>query len=440
MLRKQIGIHMRSLTAEILSVGSELLLGDIVNTDAAFLSKQLASLGIPVYHQGVVGDNAERLTDALKTSLSRSDIVILTGGLGPTYDDITKTVTAKLFGLPLEEDAHSRDAIIGYFRDIGREMTDNNLAQALIPRGALALENHHGTAPGVRINGKISETDGEKCVIMLPGPPKELEPMFNESVLPYLRELSPYTIFSLNLHLYGIGESGAEAILREMMEKSTNPSIAPYAAEGEVRIRITARGDSREECETLCRECAETIKQGELGRYVHAESTSDDESSEVTVRHMLSLLREKNMTLGFAESCTAGMISSRVADIAGCSDVLLGGIVSYSNDIKMNILGVSTDTLENHGAVSEQCAAEMAEGARRVLGCDIALSVTGIAGPDGGSAEKPVGTVCFGISDKHSTLTSTEHFGSLSDRGRVRRLTVTNAFLKIIKHLSQQNS
>lgn len=430
---------MKSITAEILSVGTEILLGDIVNTDATFLSKQLASLGIPVYHQGAVGDNAERLAEALRLSLSRCDLVILTGGLGPTYDDITKTVTAELFGLPLEEDAHSREAIERYFRDIGREMTPNNLAQAMLPRGAVALENHHGTAPGVRINGKIDGTDGEKCVIMLPGPPKELEPMFRESVLPYLRELSPYTIFSLNLHLYGIGESGAESILREMMEMSTNPSIAPYAAEGEVRIRITARGASHEECKALCRSCAEVIKKGELGRYVHAESTSDDEASEVTVRRMLSLLREKNMTVGFAESCTAGMIASRVADIAGCSDVLCGGIVSYSNDVKMNVLGVSADTLKKYGAVSEQCAAEMAEGARRALGCDLALSVTGIAGPDGGSAEKPVGTVCFGISDKDGTLTSTEHFGSLSDRGRIRRLTVTNAFLKIIKHLSRHN-
>lgn len=430
---------MNNIKAEILSVGTELLLGDIVNTDAAFISKQLASLGIPVYHQGVVGDNAERLSAALKSSLSRAELVILTGGLGPTYDDITKSVTAELFGLPLEEDAHSKEAIIRYFRDIGREMTDNNLAQALIPRGATAIENHHGTAPGVRINGKVAGLDGEKCVIMLPGPPKELEPMFNEGVLPYLRELSPYTIFSLNLHLYGIGESGAEAILRELMQESTNPSIAPYAAEGEVRIRITARGTCREECERMCRECAESIKSGELGQYIHAESTSDDEPSEVTVRRMLSLLRERNMTVGFAESCTAGMIASRVADIPGCSDVLLGGIVSYSNDIKMNVLGVSADTLENYGAVSEQCAAEMAHGARRTLGCDIALSVTGIAGPDGGSDEKPVGTVCFGISTVDGTYTDTMHFGALSDRGRVRRLTVTNAFLKIIKHLSRHN-
>ncbi len=430
---------MKNITAEILSVGSELLLGDIINTDAAFISKQLASLGIPVYYQGVVGDNAERLTDALKSSLSRADLVILTGGLGPTYDDITKSVTASLFGLPLEEDARAKEAIIRYFNDIGREMTANNLSQALIPRGATALDNHHGTAPGVRINGKIPGLDGEKCVIMLPGPPKELEPMFDESVLPYLREISPYTIFSLNLHLYGIGESGAEAILRDMMEESTNPSIAPYAAEGEVRIRITARGTCREECEDMCRKCAEIIKSGELGRYVHAESTSYDESSEVTVRRAISLLRENHMTVGFAESCTAGMISSRVADIPGCSDVLLGGIVSYSNDVKMNVLGVSAETLKNHGAVSEECAAEMANGARRVLGCDIALSVTGIAGPDGGSDEKPVGTVFFGLSSESGTVTDTMHFGALSDRGRVRRLTVTNALLKIIKHLSHQN-
>lgn len=425
------------MTAEILSVGTELLLGDIVNTDAAFIAKKLAFLGIPLYHQSVVGDNAERLSDSLRLALSRADVVIMTGGLGPTCDDITKKVTAEVFGLPLEEHAESRRAIEGFFQDIGREMTENNLSQAMLPKGAVALANHHGTAPGVLLTGKIDGIEGERTVIMLPGPPKELEPMFNESVLPYLRERSPYTIWSLNLHLYGIGESAAEMILRPLMEESENPSIAPYAAEGEVRLRITARAESREECEALCRAMADRVRNGEIGKYIRAESSSDDESSEVTVRRMIELLREKGLTIGFAESCTAGMISARVADIAGCSDVLLGGIVSYANEVKMNVLGVSAEVLKTRGAVSEECAAQMAEGARRVLGCDIAVSVTGIAGPGGGTAEKPVGTVCFGLSDKYGTITETKHFGAFSDRGRVRRLTVTNAILKVIDRLSQ---
>lgn len=423
------------MTAEILSVGTELLLGDIVNTDAAFIAKKLAFLGIPLYHQTVVGDNAGRLADALRLALSRADVVIMTGGLGPTCDDITKSTVAEVFSLPLEEDEKSRKAIEKYFRDIGRVMTENNLSQAMLPKGAIALENHHGTAPGVIINGNAEGIDGERTVIMLPGPPKELEPMFNESVLPYLREKSPYTIFSVNLHLYGIGESGAEAILRPIMEQSENPTVAPYAAEGEVRIRITARGESRNVCETLCRDMAFRIRGGEIGKYIRAESTSDEEPSEVAVRRMIDTLREKGLTVGFAESCTAGMISSRVADIPGSSDVLLGGIVSYANEVKMNVLGVPKEVLKTYGAVSEECAAAMADGARKVLGCDIAVSVTGIAGPGGGSVEKPVGTVCFGLSDKNGTVTDTMHFGAMSDRGRVRRLTVTNAILKIIERL-----
>lgn len=425
------------MTAEILSVGTELLLGDIVNTDAAFIAKKLAFLGIPLYHQSVVGDNAGRLSDSLRLALSRADIVIMTGGLGPTCDDITKKVTAEVFGLPLEEHAESRKAIEGFFRSIGREMTENNLSQVMLPKGAKALENHHGTAPGVLLTGNVKGIEGERTVIMLPGPPKELEPMFNESVLPYLRERSPYTIWSLNLHLYGIGESAAETILRPIMEESENPSVAPYAAEGEVRIRITARGESIEECEMLCRDMAKVIRNGEIGAYIKAESTSDDEPSEATLRHMLALLRERGMTVGFAESCTAGMISARIGDIAGCSDVFVGGIVSYANEVKMNVLGVSEEVLRTHGAVSEECAAQMAEGARRALGCDIAVSVTGIAGPGGGSTEKPVGTVCFGLSDKNGTETETRRFGAFSDRGRVRRLTVTCAIMKIIDRLSK---
>jgi len=426
------------MTAEILSVGTELLLGDIVNTDTAFIAKKLAFLGIPIYHQSVVGDNAERLADSLKLALSRADIVIMTGGLGPTCDDITKKITAEVFGLPLAEHAESRRAIEGFFRAIGREMTENNLSQAMLPKGAIALENRHGTAPGVLLTGNVKGIDGVRTVIMLPGPPKELEPMFNEHVLPYLRERSPYAIWSLNLHLYGIGESAAEAILRPLMEESANPSVAPYAAEGEVRIRITAHADSIVECEKLCRDMAKIIKDGEIGAYVKAESTSEDEPSEASVRHMLSLLRQRGMTVGFAESCTAGMISARIGDIAGCSDVFMGGIVSYANEVKMNVLGVSEEILKTHGAVSEECAAQMAEGARRALGCDIAVSVTGIAGPGGGTAEKPVGTVCFGLADKDGTVTETRHFGAFSDRGRVRRLTVTAAIMKIIDRLSEK--
>lgn len=424
-------------TAEILSVGTELLLGDIVNTDAAFISKKLAQAGIPIYHQTVVGDNAQRLEEAIRTSLSRSDILILTGGLGPTCDDITKTIVAKVFDVPLELDEDAAATIKAYFDDMGRVMTENNLSQAMLPRGSVGLDNHHGTAPGVLLEGKVPELDGEKTVIMLPGPPRELEPMFNESVMPYLEKISPYTFFSLNLHLYGIGESAAEAVLRDIMNCSENPTVAPYACEADVRVRITARADCIDECKNICRAMSDRIRATEIGKYVFAESTSDEDSSEVLVRRLIAMLRERSMTIGTAESCTAGMISAKIGDIPGCSDVLWGGIISYANEVKMGVLGVPEEVLIRHGAVSEECAAAMADGARRVLGCDITVSVTGIAGPGGGSAEKPVGTVCFGISDTHGTVTSTEHFGQMKDRGKIRRLTTSAAIMKIIKRLQE---
>ncbi len=424
-------------TAEIISVGTELLLGDIVNTDAAFISKKLAEVGVPLYHQTVVGDNAVRLENALRDSLSRADIVIMTGGLGPTCDDITKTIVAAVFDAPLAMNEDAARSIKAYFDDMGRVMTENNLSQAMLPEGSIMLENHHGTAPGVRLNGHVSGIDGEKCVIMLPGPPRELEPMWNESVMPYLRSVSPYIFHSLNLHLYGIGESAAETVLRDIMNSSENPTVAPYACEAEVRVRITARADTLEECKNVCRAMSERIRATDIGKYVFAESTSDDEASEVMVRRLIELLRKNSLTVATAESCTAGMIASRIGDIPGCSDVLEGGIVSYSNDVKMNVLGVSADVIKKHGAVSEECAAMMAEGARLVTGADIAVSVTGIAGPDGGTAEKPVGTVCFGVADKFGCVTSTEHFGSMKDRGKIRRFTTSTAFMKLIKRISE---
>ena len=427
------------ISAEILSVGTELLLGDIINTDAAFISKKLAEIGIPLYRQAVVGDNAARLEDSVRDSLSRADILIMTGGLGPTCDDITKNIVAKVFSLPLEMCEEAVRDIKSYFDDIGRQMTENNLSQAMLPRGSVPLKNNHGTAPGVLLEGKVQGIDGEKTVIMLPGPPRELEPMFYESVLPYLRERSPYTFFSLNLHLYGIGESAAETVLRDIMNTSENPTVAPYACEAEVRVRITARGSSREECLALCRDMAEKINKTDIGRYIFTQSTSDDEASEVLVRRVIELLRLNGMTVGTAESCTAGMISSKIGDIPGCSDVLVGGIVSYSNEVKMNILGVPQSVLETHGAVSEECARHMAEGARRVLGCDIAVSVTGVAGPGGGSDEKPVGTVCFAVADKNGTVSSTERFGSKKDRGKIRRYTTSAALMKIIERICENN-
>ena len=425
-------------SAEIISVGTELLLGDIVNTDAAFISKKLAEVGIPLYHQTVVGDNAERLESAIRDALSRADILIMTGGLGPTCDDITKNIVSRVFDAPLMMNDDAARTIKAYFDDMGRVMTENNLSQAMLPEGAVMLENHHGTAPGVRLNKTLEGFEGEKCVIMLPGPPRELEPMWNESVMPYLREISPYVLYSLNLHLYGIGESAAETVLRDIMNSSENPTVAPYACEAEVRVRITARADTLEECRNVCRMMSDRIRMTDIGKYIFAESTSDDEASEVMVRRMIDLCRKNSLTVATAESCTAGMIASRIGDIPGCSDVLVGGVISYSNDVKMNVLGVSAEVLKLHGAVSEECAAMMAEGALRVTGAGIAVSVTGLAGPGGGTPDMPVGTVCFAVADRFGCVASTEHFGSMKDRGKIRRFATSAAIMKLIKRISEK--
>ncbi len=427
------------LKAEILSVGTELLLGDIVNTNAAYLSKKLAELGITVHRQSVVGDNADRLHESIEISLRRADILIMTGGLGPTSDDITKKIAADVFSRSLILDESVKEDLIRYFAATGREMTENNLSQAMIPEGAVVLPNTCGTAPGVIIEGELF--DSRKTVVMLPGPPREMTAMYENSLEAYLKKRSPYTLFSLNLHLYGIGESTAEYKIRHIIESSDNPTVAPYAAEAEVRLRITARAESREEAMKMCREKADVLYKSDIGQYVRFESTSDDDSKDVAVNTLITLLRERNMTLGTAESCTAGMIGSRIADIPGCSDVFSGGIISYSNEVKKAVLGVPEEVLNKFGVVSEECAAAMAEGARRALGVSIAVSVTGVAGPGGGSPENPVGTVCFGISDENGTSSFTCRFGSNRDRGKIRRLTVATAIIKLTERLlSQTNS
>lgn len=423
---------------EILAVGTELLLGDIVNTDAAFVAGRLAALGFSSYRQTVVGDNDHRLVDAIREAFGRADILVLTGGLGPTCDDITKTSVAEVFDLPLEMHEPTRADIEAYFRERNRKMTENNLAQAMLPKGCTVFANDWGTAPGVAVVGVPNGFETEKIAILLPGPPSECEPMFVERVEPWLASRSGFTIHSLNLHLYGIGESGAEAILRPLMEASENPTVAPYACEHEVRIRITARGETAAECESLCEKMAEQIAMTEAGKYIYTRSVTPWESKNATVLKLIEVLRAHHMTIATAESCTAGMITSRIGDIPGASDVLLGGVVSYANEVKTQVLGVPGEILSTVGAVSEPCAAQMAEGVRRLTGADIAISVTGIAGPGGGTAEKPVGTVCFGLSDKHGTITETVQFGYKSDRAKVRRLTVARAMMNVIGRIENE--
>lgn len=372
------------MKCEIVAVGTELLLGNIVNTNAQYLSQKLAELGIDVYYHSVVGDNMQRLIDTVKESMSRADLIITSGGLGPTVDDLTKEGVAAALELKLLPDEATIRKIEGMFKAMGRTMTENNIKQGYIPEGAMILENDNGTAPGVLV-----EKAG-KIVIMLPGPPKELYPMFESKVLPYLRTKVDSTIRSKMLRVTGVGESAAEDMLKEIFKSQTNPTIAPYAKDGEVHLRITAKAQTAQEADGMIDSMEQRVKEI-LGENIYG---YDEETLEAVV---LKLLKELHMTISLAESCTGGLIADRLTDVPGASECLIYGVVSYSNEAKMKLLGVREETLAEHGAVSSQTAEEMAAGVRRIINTDIGISVTGIAGPDGGSTEKPVGLCYIGI-------------------------------------------
>ena len=372
------------MKCEILSVGTEILLGDILNTNSRYLSNELANLGIDVYYHQVVGDNRERILNALKEAFSRSDIIITTGGLGPTKDDMTKELVAEFLGMDMYLHEESLKKIEDYFKKMGRIPVKSNEKQAYFPKEAIILENNNGTAPGA-----IFEKDG-KAIIVLPGPPKEMEPMFNESVRKYLESLTGYTIVSEVLRVFGIGESEAENKLQDLIDNGKNPTIAPYAKEGEVTFRITAKGKNEDEARKLIKPLKEEVY-NRLGNLIY---NTGDVSIQETVGEMLV---NKNMTIGVSESCTGGLVSAKLIEYPGISSVFLEGAVTYSNEAKMRTLNVKKDTLEKFGAVSEETAREMAEGIAKRCGSRIGVSTTGIAGPGGGTEEKPVGLVYIGV-------------------------------------------
>lgn len=372
------------MKCEILSVGTEILLGDILNTNSRYLSNELANLGIDVYYHQVVGDNRERILSALNEAFSRSDIIITTGGLGPTKDDMTKELVAEFLGMDMYLHEESLKKIEDYFKKMGRIPVKSNEKQAYFPKEAIILENNNGTAPGA-----IFEKDG-KAIIVLPGPPKEIEPMFNESVRKYLESLTGYTIVSEVLRVFGIGESEAENKLQDLIDNGKNPTIAPYAKEGEVTFRITAKGKDEEEARKLIKPLKEEVY-NRLGNLIY---NTGDVSIQETVGEMLV---NKNMTIGVSESCTGGLVSAKLIEYPGISSVFLEGAVTYSNEAKMRTLNVKKDTLEKFGAVSEETAREMAEGIAKRCGSRIGVSTTGIAGPGGGTEEKPVGLVYIGV-------------------------------------------
>ena len=373
--------------AEILCVGTEILIGDIINTNAAYISQRLAAMGINQYHQGVVGDNPQRLKKFLQEALNRADVVILTGGLGPTYDDLTKETVAELMGKGMELHQPSLDRLKEFFISRNIEMTENNVKQAYMPVGCIVMQNNCGTAPGAIIENQ--ETG--KTAIILPGPPREMKPMFEESVVPYLETRTDSLFVSKNVNIIGMGESKVETVIIDIMKNSTNPTVAPYAADGEVRLRVTAKANTKEEGEKICLDMIEVLKKTEVGKYIYGIDTTPEKA-------LIEKLTRNNMKIAVAESCTGGMVTEVLTTVSGASAVLDGSVVSYANEIKARLLNVSEETLESKGAVSEECALQMAEGVRKLMGADMGISITGIAGPTGGTPEKPVGTVYIAVS------------------------------------------
>lgn len=377
------------MIVELISVGTEILMGNIVNTNVAYLSEQCANLGLSIYHHVTVGDNEGRLMESIQTALKRADIVILTGGLGPTEDDLTKETTAKAMGLRLVEDSHTKERILEYFKGRNVPVSENNWKQAIVMEDSIVLDNNNGTAPGMIAQCKDEEGNIKRAILM-PGPPNEMKPMFEGLVIPYLQKLNPYVFYSEMVKVCGIGESLAETMILDLIDKQTNPTIAPYAKTGQVHFRITAKASTTEEAKQLVAPVVEELKK-RFGENVY--TTKETENLEQKV---VSMLKEKNYRISTAESLTGGMIAGTIVNVAGASSVFDEGYITYANEAKEKLLGVKKETLQNFGAVSEQTAYEMAVGVCKASGAEVGISVTGIAGPDGGTKEKPVGLVFIG--------------------------------------------
>lgn len=415
------------MVAEIICVGTEILMGNIVNTNATRIAEQLVALGISHHYQTVVGDNEDRLTETLKLALSRSDIVILSGGLGPTEDDMTKEVAAKCLNKKLVMDERAWDEIVVYFNKRGLELTDNNKKQALVPEGAIVLYNPNGTAPGI-----IMEDNG-KTVILLPGPPVELIPMLEDQVKPYLEAKSDRFIYSKMVKLCGIGESKVESDIKDLIH-SDNPTVATYAKLGEVHIRVTGSGSDEKEAKKVVKPIVKELK-SRFGTYIY---TTDEEVS--LEESIVELLAKNNLTIATAESCTGGLLAGRIINVPGASEIIKEGIVTYSNKAKRNRLGVKKSTIVKHTAVSEEVAKEMVKGVLNLTKADTALSVTGYAGPDGGTDENPVGTVYIGCSVCGKT--QIKRFEFRGNRQKIRESATTQALsllrMNILEYVSEK--
>jgi nicotinamide-nucleotide amidase len=406
--------------AEILAVGTELLMGQIANTNAQYISARLPDVGIGVYYHSVVGDNPERLKEVLNLALSRSDLVIMTGGLGPTKDDLTKETVAEAMNRRLIPDQESLDKLRSFFEKLNRPMTENNLKQAYLPERSIIVRNNNGTAPGCIIE------EHNRIVVMLPGPPSEMKSMFEETVIPFLEERAEFRIVSRFLRIFGIGESAMEEAIKDLIANQSNPTIAPYVKEGEVTVRITARCPKDKTDDDIIAPVEEEIRK-RFGIKVY--SSENKGLDEVAARMLL----QSGTTIAIAESCTGGLISAKLTEIPGISGVFNRGIISYSNQSKMENLNVRQETLERFGAVSRETAIEMAAGVRRISRTDLGLAVTGIAGPDGGTDEKPVGLIYIALADKDGV--DCKEFRLWGSRSRIRNVTSLHAFDMIRRKL-----
>ena len=402
------------MVVELVSVGTELLLGNIVNTNARYLSEKCAMLGLSVYYQTTVGDNEERLAEVIKTALNRSDIVILNGGLGPTEDDLTKETCAKVMGLPLVTDQHTEERLKEYYKGRKKEdLPESNWKQAVIPEGAVVFDNGNGTAPGL-----VVEQNG-KTVILVPGPPNELYPMMEKQICPYLQKKNEEVILSQMVKICGFGESKVEEMILDLIDKQTNPTLATYAKQGEVHLRVTARAATEEEAKKLLKPMVKEIKK----RFGEAVYTTDEKETLTDV--VVKLLKKHELTVTTAESCTGGLLAGTLVGVPGVSEGFREGFVTYSNKAKRKLLDVSKSTLKKYGAVSAQTAKEMAKGGVFATDADICVAITGLAGPDGATPEKPIGLVyiaCY-MNDK----VHVEEFRFKGDRQKIRERSVVQA-------------
>ena len=412
---------MRAYDTEIISVGTELLLGHITNTDARDISEMLSKIGINVRYHTVVGDNPTRLKACVEIAKSRADIIITTGGLGPTCDDLTKQTLAEAFDLPLVRDEKEYQGLYEYIKG-GKEITPNNFQQAMLPQGCTVFHNDWGTAPGCAF-----KKDG-KTVIMIPGPPNECVPMFRACAMPYLKKLSDDHIVSHSVRIFGMGESAVDDIFRDEMNAMTNPTMAPYAKEADCLLQITAKAESEAAAEEMIRPVIAHVKE-RLGDVVYGVD------KECVEERVIELLLERGMSFAAAESCTGGDIAKRFTDIPGASAAFLGGAVTYTNGAKSAMLGIAPELIREKGAVSYEVAKAMAEGIRRVTGADIGVSATGLAGPDGDGVNQ-VGTVFIGMAVEGETFVKKLHMGQFRTRSFIRRMAGNHAFDMMRRYLT----